>query len=58
MNKNYQDVLGQLEQIHQSVKSFTSGSHDGTPDGVEIGDLRFPGRPDLGLVYFLMFTVS
>ena len=47
LNQNYQTVLGQLDHLNNSVKSLATTSHDGTPDGVEIGDLRFPSRPDL-----------
>lgn len=47
LNKNYEDVLGKLEQLNQSVKSFASAPADGTPGGVEIGDLKFSNRPDL-----------
>ena len=47
LRQNYQDVLGKVDQLHETVKTFSSSPTDGTPDGVEIGDLRFPGRPDL-----------
>ena len=47
LNKNYEDVLDKMDQLHQSVNRFTSSPIDGTPEGVEIGDMRFPGRPDL-----------
>lgn len=49
LNKNYEDVLGRLEQLNESVKAFASSPTDGSPEGVEIGDLKFPGRPDLGI---------
>lgn len=49
LNKNYEDVLGKLEQLNESVKAFASSPSDGTPDGVEIGDLKFLDRPDLGV---------
>ena len=47
LRQNYQDVLGKVDQLHETVKTFSSSPTDGTPDGVEIVDLRFPGRPDL-----------
>ena len=49
IKQNYQEVLGRLEQLNESIKAFSSSPTDGTPDGVEIGYLRFLSRPDLGV---------
>ena len=47
LNRNYEEVLGKLEHPNQPAKSFAAHPTNGTPGGVEIGDLKFPGRPDL-----------
>ena len=49
IKQNYEDVLGRPEQLNESIKVFSSHPTDGTPDGVEIGDLCFQSRTDLGV---------
>ena len=45
--QNYSDALSKLEQLNESVKSFSASNIDGSHEGVDIGDLKFPHQPDL-----------
>lgn len=47
LRQNYQDVLTKVEQLNESVKSFSSVHSDDKNEGVDIGDLKFPHQPDL-----------
>lgn len=47
LRQNYQDILSKVDQLNESVKSFSSVSNDGKTEGVDIGDLKFPHQPDL-----------
>ena len=37
-----------IQQLNNSARAFASSSDPGGNEGVEIGDLRFPSRVDLG----------